>query len=528
MSETNVKGSITIWKETPWAWGLFVVLAVLLGFIFFDGLRELVQAWGEREEYSYGYLIPIITIFLIWQKKNELARASLAGSWWGVLVVLLGLGLFTIGKLSAFYHVMQYSFLIVIVGLVLSFLGGRGFRIIWFPLALLLFMIPLPGFVLLKVSSQLQIVSSELGVWFIRLFGISVFRDGNVIDLGSMKLQVVEACSGLRYLFPLMTLSFIASYLFRVELWKRAVLFLSSIPITVFMNSFRIGAIGVMVEYWGKTMAEGFLHDFEGWVVFMACTGLLIAEMWVLVRIGSIKGSFRGMFSLDLAARMPKDAVTHLRPLSKPFLAGVLIIVIAVMFSIALPQRTYSLPPRKEFSSFPLQIGDWQGRSEVLEEIYLDVLKLDDYILAEFVGHGRQTVNFYVAYYASQNKGNASHSPSACIPGGGWTITDMSQYQVKDVRFDGNPLWVNRAVIRKDDYKQLVYYWFQERDRDVTDDAMVRWYIFWDALTRNRTDGALVRLVTEIAPGEDAAAADRRLTDFLKVVVVPLKNYIPN
>jgi len=528
MSEKNVGNSIYIWRETPWTWGSFIVLAALLGFLFYDSLTELVQAWGEREEYSYGYFIPIIAIFLIWQKKSELARASLTGSWWGVLVVLLGLGLFTIGKLSTFYHVMRYSFLIVIAGLVLSFLGGRGFRIIWFPLALLLFMVPLPGFVLVKVSSQLQLISSELGVWFIRLFGISVFRDGNVIDLGSMKLQVVEACSGLRYLFPLMTLAFIASYLFRVEFWKRAVLFLSSIPITIFMNSFRIGAIGVLVEHWGKAMAEGFLHDFEGWAVFMVCTGILIVEMWLLTRIGPVKGSFRDMFSLDLPAATPKDTATHPRTPGKPYVAGVLIIVIAVVVSIVLPQRTYSLPPRKEFSSFPMQIGNWQGRSEVLEEIYIDALKFDDYILADFKDHDRPLVNFYVAYYASQNKGSASHSPSVCIPGGGWTISEMSRYLVKDVRFDGNPLWVNRAIIRKEDEKQLVYYWFQERDRNVTDDTMVRWYIFWDALTRNRTDGALVRLVTDIAPGEETATGDRRLADFLKEVIVPLKNYIPN
>ena len=152
---------------------------------------------------------------------------------------------------------------------------------------MLFFTIPLPKFLYNNLSSQLQLISSEIGVWFIRLFDISVYLEGNVIDLGNYKLQVVEACSGLRYLFPLMTLGFIAAYFFKGAFWKRAIIFLSSIPITVLMNSLRIGMIGVTVEYWGVAAAEGLLHDFEGWVVFMACTAVLVLEMWVLAHVGS-------------------------------------------------------------------------------------------------------------------------------------------------------------------------------------------------------------------------------------------------
>ena len=111
------------------------------------------------------------------------------------------------------------------------------------------------------------------------MFGISVYLEGNVIDLGSYKLQVVEACSGLRYLFPLVSLSFIAAYIYHGAFWKKAIIFLSSIPITVLMNSFRIGVIGVLVEYGGPGQAEGFLHDFEGWIIFMACIAILVLEM---------------------------------------------------------------------------------------------------------------------------------------------------------------------------------------------------------------------------------------------------------
>ena len=112
-----------------------------------------------------------------------------------------------------------------------------------------------------------------------RLFGVSVYLEGNVIDLGVYKLQVAEACDGLRYLFPLMTIGFLIAYFFKATFWKRALLFLSSIPITILMNSFRVGTIGVMVEHWGVRMAEGFLHEFQGWMVFMASGALMMLSL---------------------------------------------------------------------------------------------------------------------------------------------------------------------------------------------------------------------------------------------------------
>lgn len=514
-------------RQGPWAWASFLFLAALLGFIFYPALNELVSTWGEKEEYSYGYLIPFITLFLIWTKRDVLERIDFPGSWWGVAATAAGIGLFLIGDLSTFYHIMQYAFLLVLFGLMLAFTGGRALKVISLPLLFLLFMIPLPGFVLQKLSTHLQLISSEIGVAFIRLFGISVYLEGNVIDLGAMQLQVVEACSGLRYLFPLMALAFIAAYFFQARFWKRAVLFLSSIPITIAMNSFRIGAIGIMVEYWGKGMAQGFLHDFEGWAVFMACTGILVVEMWVLAKIGPDRRSLQDSFSVNLPAPVPKDAVIRRRVLPKPYMAAILIVAATAVAYVALPQRSETLPPRKELSDFPMTLGEWHGKQERLEQMYLDILKLDDYVFADYVNPDQQMVNFYVAYYATQNKGNSSHSPSTCIPGGGWTITSLTQVPVKGVMLNGKRLVVNRAVIQKDDYRQLVYYWFQERDRIVTDEYLVRWYIFWDALTRNRTDGALVRLVTTIKPGEQLADADNLLARFLGTASVPLTDYIP-
>lgn len=529
MSSVTIDNNpLVVWKESPLIWLTLACVAGVIGFIFFEGLTELERIWELKEEYSYGYMIPFISLFLIWQRKDLLERISFNGSWAGFALVVLGFALFMMGNLSTLFLIVQYSFLVVVLGLALAFCGWSGFKIIAVPLLFLAFMIPLPAFFLTEISTRLQFISSEIGVWVIRLFGISVFLEGNVIDLGSLKLQVVEACSGLRYLFPLMTLGFMAAYFFKAAFWKRAIVFLSTIPITVLMNSFRIGLIGVTVEYWGKGMAEGILHDFEGWAVFMACTAVLVAEMWVLSRIGKGRLPLREAFGLELPALTPKDAEIRPRVLPKPYLAALGVVVAVAVATLVMPERVELQPKRKDFMEFPLELGKWKGRGDHLEQIYLDELKLDDYLLVDFADEQGRPVNFYMAYYASQRKGESAHSPRTCVPGGGWEMFGLAPYKVAGITVNGQPLTVNRAVIQRGEQKQMMYYWFQQRGRVLTNEYLVKWMIFWDALTRNRTDGALIRVVVPVAPGEDVAETEQRLQGFLREATGQLSNFVPD
>jgi len=521
------ESNLLVWKEPLAFWAAMIGIGFLLIVLFYSGLAWMVHLWTSAEEYGYGFLIPVIALFLIWQRKDSLERISFPGSWAGTLIVLLAIGLLFLGDLSTLYIVIQYAFLVALLGCLVAFTGWRGFRHIAMPFILLIFMIPLPNFLYQGLSSQLQLISSALGVSVIRLFNIPVLLEGNVIDLGTFKLQVVEACSGLRYLFPLMTLGFIAAYLFKGAFWKRAVIFLSSIPITVLMNSFRIGAIGIMVEYWGDSMAKGFLHYFEGWAVFMACIGLLVIEMWILARVGDTQRPLRDVFGLDFPTPTPTNAMVQYRPLPKPFLVTAVLLAVVTILSFTLPKRIEILPQRKDFSEFPMTIGEWHGQRGHLEQFYINVLKFDDYIIADYTNRRHDVVNFYIAYYASQRAGDSAHSPRTCIPGGGWEIAGLSQRRITGVAINGQALSVNRVVIQMGTDKQLVYYWFQEQGRIVTNEYLVKWYLFWDALTRNRTDGALVRLVTYVRPGEDLAKADRRLVAFTKAVAPQLSVYIP-
>lgn len=515
------------WKIAPPAWAVIAVVTLVGGFIFYEGVELMVKWWSRREEYSHGFLIPLITIYLIWQRSDQLRKTPFEGSWLGVLTVAFGLFLYFLGELSTIYTVVQYGFVIVIYGVIWAYIGTRAFKIIAIPLLLLFFMIPFPNFIYNNLSSQLQLISSEIGVAVIRLFGISVFLEGNVIDLGTYKLQVVEACNGLRYLFPLMTLGLIVAYLYHAELWKRVIIFLSTIPITILMNSFRIGVIGVMVEHWGQSMAEGFLHQFEGWIIFMACFGILFIEMWALMRITKDKRPLKDIFGIDPPVPVEEGAEFEVRAMPATMIVAVALVVAAVFPAVAVPGRVEVSPEREAFAAFPLEIEEWEGRSEKLEQIYLDALKLTDYSMVNYTDSEGDVVNFYTAYYGSQRKGQSAHSPRSCIPGGGWRIESLTQTSVPGGAAGGGDLDVNRVLISAGEHKQLVYYWFQQRGRVITNEYLVKWFVFWDALTKNRTDGALVRLTIPIGPGKDVGKLEATLQRFARDVREILPEYVP-
>jgi len=517
-----------VWRLS---WGLTLMVAAtgaLSLWLFWDGLSAMAIAWVGSPEYSYAILIPPIATFLIWQQKDRLEQIPFEGSVWGVVLVLVGGGLLLLGQLATIYTLVQYAYVVTLYGLVLSFTGMRAFRLIAVPLLILAFMIPLPAFFLFNLSTKLQLLSSQLGVWFMRLIGISVFVEGNVIDLGGYKLQVAEACDGLRYLFPLMTLGFLTAYFYKGATWKRIALFLSSIPITIIMNSGRIGTIGLMVEHWGIGMAEGFLHQFQGWMVFMLSAGLLLGEIALLDRIGHENGTWRELFGVELPARTPKGVVSQPRPVPRTFVAAAAVLVSFVIIALVLPRPTEVIPTRPSFAEFPMHLPGWTGQAGSLEGVYVDQLKLDDYLLADYLNDSGRHLNLYMAYYNSQRKGEAVHSPRSCLPGGGWQMRDFDQRELPSIQIGGYTLRVNRTLIELAGQRELVYYWFQQRGRVITNEFAVKWYLFWDAVTRHRTDGALVRVMAAVPPGTDEAVADREVSEFIALLVPKLPTYIPN
>ncbi|HEU0117617.1 MAG TPA: VPLPA-CTERM-specific exosortase XrtD [Alphaproteobacteria bacterium] len=498
--------------------GGIVSLALLL-FAHRQTESDLWTAW-QTDEYSHGAIIPFIAALLAWHQLAK-EKPVLRPSWLAVPTLLLAALLQLISRLSAFGMTEEYGLVIGITGISLGFLGRRATITLAPALVYLLFAVPLPHLIQANLSQGLQLLSSTLGVMPLDWLGIPVFQEGNVIDLGGYKLQVVDACSGLRYLFPLLSFSYLIAFLLKDKMWKRLIIFLSAIPITIGLNSLRITIIGITVDKWGPGMAEGFIHAFEGWVIFMVCIGILMGETWILRRIGS-RGTFR--YEYFGLAHGPYSSGRVERS-SPPFATILITLALAVLFGMgSVEQLPEIIPAHPPMSGFPTDLGDWHGRAISMESDVLNELKLSDYWLADYKHSDQPPVNFYIAYYASQRVGTTTHSPSNCIPGGGWRI---EKSDIISVPLPDGPLNVTRLLIRRGTSAELVYYWFDERGRDLTETTNAKWHLLWDSILMHRSDGALVRLVTPLSTSENEADAEARLNAFLTLARPEMKHFIP-
>ncbi len=526
-NKSAAQTNLNFWRFSISSWIILLLALMLAVYTYYDGLLNLVHRWEVEEEYNHGYFLPLMSLLFIWQKAPEFIEQPLKPSWVSVLVAAIALLIFIIGELSAIYLLIHYSFIMVLFALSLGMVGWQGTKLTLVPIGLLVFAVPIPYFLEAALTSNLQLISSRLGVEIIRLCKIPVFREGNLIDLGVYKLEVVEACSGLTYLYPLLGFGAICAYLYHSSAWKRALIVFSTIPIAILLNSFRIGMIGFLVKYFGSEQAEGFLHDFEGFAVFMACVGILFLEIWALTFVGQDRRPFNEVFDLDFET-LPlsqKDRI-HRRPVSWALIACLGLIAITAVIITLLSGREEIKPQRAYFSSFPQQLDDWIGTPGALEKSVLKTLDLTDYLLSDYVDQTGVPVNFYVAYYESQRKGSSPHSPTVCLPGGGWQITDLQRQPYQNTE-GNNAFEFNRVIISKGNYKQLVYYWFEERGQVMADEYAIKWQLFIDAIFENRTDGALIRLTTPIMPDETEQQADQRMKKFMTNSLALMPDYLP-
>ena len=508
-----------LWKENVYV-AVLGALAIL--FAFSGTLVETASWWADHEEYGHAFLIPFVAMWLVWLRRDAVRANTGRPSWVGLLFVLFAIALHTVGESSASLVLSQLGFIVAICGLVLVVGGYSLLRTVFVGILFLVFAIPLPRFLQNAMSIELQLLSTQLGAFFVGLFGIPVYVDGNVIDLGDYKVQVVEACSGLRYIYPLLSLSFIAAYFFNAPFWQRALVFLSTIPITIAMNSLRIGFVGVTVNYFGPQAADGVLHLFEGWIIFLVCAGIL-----VLIVCALTSGSGRSIWESVHVPKVPFSAgvAQPIRWSDRVPLAVLLLLLGVTGATNQILSRSEIIPDRPRFVAFPDQIAGWRGRPSLLDPEIERALRVDDYILSDYKKLDGKTVNLYVAYYSSQRKSEQPHSPSDCMPASGWQMTSFERASSIGDKID----WpINRVVIEKNSTKQLVYYWFDERGRKIANEYLAKWYLHTDAVLMNRTDGALVRLITQINPGETQDEADARLQAFIGDVGPSLSKYLPS
>jgi exosortase len=254
-------------------------LLLLIGWLYTPILARLFLQWvgpNRDPNFEHGIFVPLFALFVLWQDRKRLQAIPSHPSWAGLPLLILSLLMLTLGVLGAELFFSRTSFLVLLAGLIILFQGWTFFHAVLFPWAFLFLMIPIPNLILQQITFPLQLLASRLATGMLDLVGVPVLRQGNVIVLASMPLDVAEACSGIRSLLTLLTLAIIYGYLMEKRIWVRIVLAISAVPIAVAANSFRIFGTGMLVQYWDPDKAEGFFHTFEGWLIFVAALIMLL------------------------------------------------------------------------------------------------------------------------------------------------------------------------------------------------------------------------------------------------------------
>jgi exosortase len=250
-------------------WGAAAIIVLLLVAIYFRIAGKLVFDWYDLPDYSHGFLVPLFSLYIMWETREAIRKTPIRQSWSGVPLIVLGACVVILGVYGADLFLSRTSFIILTAGLIWTFLGRAMLKVLRFPLLILLLAIPFPEIVFNKITFPLQLLASDLASAILPLFHVPVLHEGNVIELPVMKLEVAEACSGIRSLMSLFTLAVFYGYFLENTVWRRVVLAFASVPIAVAANAARIVGTGLCVQYWDPEKAMGFFHEFSGWVMFV-------------------------------------------------------------------------------------------------------------------------------------------------------------------------------------------------------------------------------------------------------------------
>jgi exosortase len=283
-AKTLPQQNATVEERSQLPWTAMLWFAVLLVACYAPVLYGLVRQWATDEDMGHGFFVPLVAGYIAWQRRAELTEVKPVPNYWGLVLVVLGAVQMMLGNLGAQIFIARTAFLVSLIGAVLFLGGTRTLKILAFPLFLLCFMFPIPAIIYARITLPLQLFASRVAETVLNMFNIPVLRDGNVLELASQKLSVVEACSGIRSLISLSFLALVYGYFFDRKVWMRWVLLAATIPIAIAANATRVSLTGIISEY-RADLAHGLFHTMEGWVLFLVALVLLMAFHQLVNRI---------------------------------------------------------------------------------------------------------------------------------------------------------------------------------------------------------------------------------------------------
>jgi exosortase len=268
-----------------WGWVAAAALAVSATFLYWDVGAKLIYDWGHDDNYSHGFLIVPLALYLAWERRDRLQHAVRRPSLLGLVLIVGSIAALVAGILGAELFVSRISIVGLVAGAVLFIWGWNHIRVLAFPIGVLLLMIPIPAIIFNQIAFPLQLLASRFGEAALQAWNVPVLREGNVIVLANTTLEVAEACSGIRSLISLLTLAIVYGYFADSRVSVRLLLAIATVPIAIATNGLRVAGTGIAAHYYGAKAAEGFFHTFSGWLMFVIAFAMLFAVMQLISRI---------------------------------------------------------------------------------------------------------------------------------------------------------------------------------------------------------------------------------------------------
>lgn len=499
------------------------VLSLLFIAAYWVPLQSIVHTWLNNDDYSYGLMIPPLAAYLLWEKRTAINQAGLRGSWLVLPVLLLCIVISLYGILGSSGNISMPLIPVLIILFVAFCFGLELTKTVVFPLGFLIFMVPVPAVLERTLGMFLKSISTTLGGAIISLLNIPVYVSGNIIDLGVTQLQVVDACNGLRYLFPLIALGVLYAYFFEQAAWKRIVCIIATLPIALLLNAFRIGLTGILASRFGPSVAEGFFHDFTGWVLFMVSFVLLYL-------LGRMLAFFPPKKERKNKSMIP-DAVCAGRPAPNHSGNRIFITAVGLLLIVGtMSWSTHALPPVKlkgGIASFPLVFADWKGRADFIDPTIVALSGAEESFSGQYKNSKDEPLSVYLGYRSTaflENE-NFFHSPTVCLPSSGWKQLNTTTRTITGVPFWGT-LTVSEMLIESMGTRQMVYFWFQTKNRATHDKNINRFHLALHAIQRDNTHDLFIRPITTLLPQESIENAEKRMDQVVRDLASTLQLFV--
>ncbi len=510
---------------------------VLLLVCYAQVIWVMAQWWYKDDNYSHGFLVPLIAGYFFWQRWPELKEKTVTPSMTGLVVSLLGLLQLLAGYLATEYFSMRTSLVVVLAGMVLYFFGTGILRKMALPLGYLLLMVPIPYILYDMLAFPLKLFVTKVSVGFLQLVGVVVMREGNVILFPSTTLEVADACSGIRSLMSLVALAVAFAFFLNISNIRRWIIILSAIPIAVATNALRVIVTGILAQWWGAKAAEGFFHEFAGLAVFALAIVLLVFVGFLLKK--GVKDSAVEDTVTEKITDEPETAVVSadnkaaeqsvaevisarlpLLPISRFVFVALFLIVTTLYMNL---HTDIAVPVNRPFSQFPLDIANWKMQSQTsFSSQVLGVLRPTDYLYRAYQDVEGKTVTLYIGYHSGGKESGEIHSPKHCLPGSGWhELSSRSGL----IDLDGKPLKIVRSLYQKDAGKELFLYWFQVKGKSLSDEYSLKLAEITNSFLYRRRDSAFIRVSVPFETDEARAVqlGERFVKDFYPLI----QQYLP-